>query len=96
MSAHKEKIASFIHAALSGDVLTNLGSGLLKLMSQKHAPDILSDIPACIESYGLLAHFLDHSPFRRCRLDAESPLFALTPGILYDDIHQKILHQYSF
>lgn len=79
----KDKITAMVAAAVGGDVLTDEGGGFVSIMG-KSSPSIRQDIPAVFEAYTLLSHFLGKLPLRAVSLNANCPLFDLSPAILHD------------
>lgn len=86
----EEKISVLINTAISGDVLTDDGSGLIAVMA-KSRQSIQQDIPAAFEMYTLLSHFLSRLPLLAAHLGEDQPDVALDPSILHDDANGRIV-----
>lgn len=86
----QEKISALIDTAISGDVLTDDGGGLIAVMA-KSSLSIQKDIPAAFEMYTLLSHFLNRLPLLAAQLAEDRPDVALAPAILHDEGNGRIV-----
>ncbi len=65
--------------------------GFLQVMGQKDSRAVQTDIPAACEMLTLLQHYLDRLPVTEVVLTEDLPEIELTPGVLYDGEHKRVV-----
>ncbi len=90
MNPTAEILSSLIDHAITEHRSTEQ-PGFIQVMAKKDSRSIQNDIPAAFEMYALLQHYLGHLPLRDTALSEDLPEIDLTPGILYDGEHKRVV-----
>jgi len=85
----RQELQTLAEAAISGDVLTGEGSGFMTAVMGRQKKLVQQDIPAAMEMYTLLSHFLARLPLHAVTFEGADVLLA--PSILFDEPAGKVV-----
>lgn len=84
-------IAETLQALITQAISASERPGFIQVMSNKDSRAVQNDVPAAFEMLTLLQHYLDQLPVTETLLTEDLPEIALTPGVLVDAAHKRVV-----